>query len=394
MTGMDVKDLCSALVKIRSENPPGSTEDVIEYIRDHLESLGIRGTVTRNRSGRCNFVASEPSNRLLLCGHLDVVPAISKGWTHDPFSGDIDGGYVWGRGSTDMKGGCASIVDALATCIEKGEEPRVNLAFVCDEETDGEMGMKYLLAKKYLHPGDCIVAEPTPPLNPSIGQKGLCRISLEFTGEPGHGSLYPQVGISAVMEAFNLLEYLKLLNQRKFSATGDMDTIFATSSAILESMFRIEGVEDVLRKITFNPGKIRGGEKVNIVAETCRLDLDIRVPWGCNAERLAEEIASQAPRAQLIAHELGPPSLTPPDTTLVRLLCEEIERVYGTRGSPIVQWAASDARFLRKAGFNAVEYGPGEIPTLHGIDERVSIPQLKAASEIFQGIMRQYSDMS
>ena len=59
---MDVKDLCSALVKIRSENPPGSTEDVIEYIRDHLESLGIRGTVTRNRSGRCNFVASDFDN--------------------------------------------------------------------------------------------------------------------------------------------------------------------------------------------------------------------------------------------------------------------------------------------------------------------------------------------
>ena len=91
-------------------------------------------------------------------------------------------GFVWGRGATDMKGGVASLLAALHTLIDCGKDITADCAFVCDEETGGENGVCFLLAKKLLHPSDCLIAEPTPVRNPCIGQKGLCRLEMKFSG--------------------------------------------------------------------------------------------------------------------------------------------------------------------------------------------------------------------
>lgn len=388
---MGVAEICADLVKIRSENPPGGTIEVIEYIEEFLDRLGIRGVVTRNRDDRCNLVVNSPENRLLLCGHVDVVPALAEGWTRDPCSGDIDGGYVWGRGSTDMKGGCASILHALRQLVDEGADPCVNLAFVCDEETGGEFGIRYLLSRDLITPCDCVIAEPTPPLSPSIGQKGLCRLRLDFSGEPGHGSLYPHIGVSAIMEAFDLLEYMKLLNARTFAGDEELLSIIADSAAVLEEMFGLSGIGDALRRITFNPGRIEGGEKANIIAQECMLELDMRIPWGCDVEHLMAGIAAQAPRAAITPINMAAPSFTSRESEVVAVTCREIERVMGRPSRPIVQWAASDARYLRKAGFDVLEYGPGDLHTLHAIDERVPVGQLESAAAVYRGIIGHYS---
>jgi len=68
-----------------------------------------------------------------------------------------------------------------------------------------------------------------------------------------------------------------------------------------------------------------------------------------------------------------------------------VERAWGGAVFPILQWAASDARHLRRAGFNVIEYGPGELATLHGIDERVSVASLEKAVGIYRGILNAYS---
>jgi len=72
---MHVSRICSDLVKFRSENPPGRTDEVIEYIRVFLTSLGIRSAVSGSRGGMCNLVTDRTGTGLLLCGHVDVVPA-------------------------------------------------------------------------------------------------------------------------------------------------------------------------------------------------------------------------------------------------------------------------------------------------------------------------------
>jgi succinyl-diaminopimelate desuccinylase len=390
---MHVSRICSDLVRINSENPPGRTAEVIEYIRAFLEGLGVRSRVSGNAQGECNLVTKKTGTRLLLCGHVDVVPAPDNAWTYPPFSGRIDNGFVHGRGSTDMKGGCASILSACETLLESGQKLPATLVFTCDEETGGENGILRLLADRVLRPADCLIAEPTPARNPSIGQKGLCRLAIEFTGVPAHGSLYPAVGISAIMEAMAFLEYVKGLHGHEFPVDDHLKEIIARSSRVLEQEFKIHDVSNILQKLSFNPGIIKGGEKSNVVAQQCTLELEFRVPWGCSINSLIADISAHAQNGKVVAEETNDPSITDPSCPLVTITCEEVHRVWGGPVFPIVQWAASDARHLRPHGFNVIQYGPGEIASLHAVNERVTIDSLEKASLVYQGVMGRYAGL-
>jgi len=388
---MDVSRICSELVAIRSENPPGRTAEVIEYIRTFLDNLGIGSNITGNEPGQCNLVTTSTGSRLLFCGHVDVVPARDEGWTYPPFSGTLRDGFVWGRGATDMKGGCASLLAACSMLVEEGKEIPATLAFVCDEETGGVNGIRHLLVKKMLKPMDCLIAEPSPARHPSIGQKGLCRLEIKFTGTPAHGSIYPVVGVSAIMEAMSLLEYVKGLHEREYPVDEQLKEIIERSSRVLEREFPVRDVSEVLKKLMYNPGVISGGEKSNVVAQHCNLDLELRVPWGCSIAELVAGIKSQAPHGNIISQETHEPSITNPSCRIVRVTCNEIERVQGGIVFPIFQWAASDARHLRLCGFDVIQYGPGEISTLHAVNERVAIDSLNKASLVYHGIMTAYA---
>jgi succinyl-diaminopimelate desuccinylase len=388
---MDVSRICSELVAIRSENPPGSTADVIEYIRTFLDTLGIRSKITLTQTGENNLITTGTGSRLLFCGHVDVVPALDEGWTYPPFSGTIYDGFVWGRGATDMKGGCASLLASCQMLVDQGKEIPATCAFVCDEETGGQHGIRYLLAKKMIKPSDCLIAEPSPIRHPCIGQKGLCRLEMKFNGTPAHGSLYPAVGVSAVMEALSLLEWVKTMHNREYPVDERLKEIIERSSGVLEKEFHIHNVKEVLKKLMYNPGIIKGGEKSNVVAQHCDLDLELRVPWGCSIPELVAEIKSHAPFGKIVSQTNHEPSMTDPSCRLVTITCNEVERVHGGPVFPIVQWAASDARHLRLCGFNVIEYGPGEISTLHAVNERVRIDNLKKASVVYAGIMKAYT---
>ncbi|MGB9176120.1 MAG: M20/M25/M40 family metallo-hydrolase [Methanoregula sp.] len=388
---MHVSRICSDLVKIKSENPPGRTDEVIEYIRVFLDGLGIRSAVSGNAGGMCNLVSQETAKRLLLCGHVDVVPVRDAAWTYPPFSGRIDEQFVYGRGSTDMKGGCASILSACEKVVDSGGDLTATLVFVCDEETGGVNGIRRLLARHLLAPADCLIAEPTPARHPAIGQKGLCRLEMEFSGTPAHGSLYPAVGVSAIMEAMELLEYVKGLHDREYPVDEHLTEIIAKSSSVLGKEFHMNNVSEVLRKLTFNPGVIKGGEKSNVVAEHCVLELEMRVPWGCAIPALRSAILAHAKNAKIVLEETHEPSITDPSCPLVTITCDEVRNVWGDPVYPIVQWAASDARHLRLAGFNVLEYGPGEISSLHAVNERVTIDSLEKASLVYRGVMERYA---
>jgi succinyl-diaminopimelate desuccinylase len=388
---MEVDRICSELVAIRSENPPGRTAEVIEYIRTFFDELGIGSKITGKTTGHCNLITRGTHNRILFCGHVDVVPAREEGWTHPPFSGYRDDGYVWGRGATDMKGGCSSLLAAITRFVEEGTGVPPTCAFVCDEETGGEEGIRYLLAKKMIRPTDCLIPEPTPVRHPSIGQKGLCRLVMKFSGTPGHGSLYPAVGVSAVMEAVSLLQYIKKLHDQEYPVDPGLKEIIDRSTRVLEREFRIHDVRQVLTKLMFNPGLIKGGEKSNIVAQHCELDLELRVPWGCRVPELIAGIESHSPNGKIHSRTIHNPSFTDPSCRLAGITCTEVRRVYGGPVFPIVQWAASDARHLRLCGFRVIQYGPGMIPTLHAVDERVGIENLNKAAEIYLGIMNAYA---
>ena len=400
---MNVAQVCSDLVRINTENPPGRTDEAVEYVAGILESLGYRPRISRNPGGHWNVCAGPRDCDLLFCGHLDVVPAGEEGWTHDPFSGDIDEEFVWGRGSTDMKGGCAAILVALEQAVIAYEdlacdempigdhdELPVGVAFVCDEETGRVDGIQYLLRSQEIHPCDCLIAEPTPYLNPAIGQKGLCRFRAAFRGQPGHGSLYPFAGENAIVKASGFIDRMMTLTKKEYTTEEVVSALVGNSEDAISMIFPNADVARLLTRITCNPGTITGGEGVNIVAEECTVALDMRLPWGCNPDAVLA-VAERDPSSPVIETEsCAPPTCTSPDTTLVRRLTAAIETTYGEPARPILQWAASDARFLREAGFRAAEYGPGEIQLLHAQNERVRIEQLEQAVRVYESLMHAY----
>ncbi|MBN1432458.1 MAG: ArgE/DapE family deacylase [Methanomicrobiaceae archaeon] len=387
----DVVEICSDLIRINSENPPGKTSDVIDYIQNIFDKFNIPYKRTNLEGGKCNIFTGFGNLPLLLLGHVDVVPAIAEGWQYDPFSGKISEGYIFGRGAADMKGGCAAILTAFIEEMIENPDISANLCFVCDEETGGPAGIRHLIEEGFMQPCDCIIAECTPVSHPSIGQKGIMRLKIEFSGEPGHGSLYPEIGISSIEKALDFISHVKEINKRTYSYTTEFDLIINESEKVIEKIMDFRKVGNVLKKVTYNPGIIRGGEKVNIIAQKCCLELEMRIPWGCNPDDILEELRSVASNDKISVKEFFEPTYTDRNSRIVDTALENIRQVYGVIPTPFLQWAATDARFLRKKGFNVIEYGPGEIETLHGVDERVSVNDLKKSVEVYRGIIRSYS---
>ena len=387
---MDAVKLCSDLVKIKSENPPGDTRDCTEYAGAFLESIGIPVAYTEGPDGRNNVYSKKQDGDLLLLGHLDVVPALPEGWEYDPYSGLNDGTYIHGRGSSDMKGGCAALMAALEKEVELHDDLPVSVAFVCDEEGGGSYGTRRLIAEKIIHPEDVLIAEPTPAHAPCIGQKGIYRYSVTFNGQPGHSSLYPRFGTSAIMQATEFLTWLATLNSREYVQDAKFESIIDHSCNIAREIYH-EDFSSIYRRIAYNPGVITGGERENIVAQKCSLVIDMRLPWGLTVEDISAEIkAHLPPSAELTERARAVASMTSPDSFLVKSTCSCISEAYQIESKPMVQWAASDARALRLAGFNAIEYGPGELETMHGVNERVRIDQLNTASGIYAHLIEKY----
>jgi succinyl-diaminopimelate desuccinylase len=394
---MDVVRICSELVKIKSENPPGDTTDVAQYIVSRLEEIGIHSDITEGDSGHCNVISRVQNSALMLSGHMDVVPAMEEGWDILPYAGVVDDTYAHGRGSTDMKGGCAAILTALERVMDDCDEIPVALAFVCDEEGGGRYGTRYLIEKQLIHPCDVLIAEPTPVFAPSIGQKGICRFEVEFTGIPGHSSLFPLVGESAIMQAFSFLAWIGTLHNRVYPQSPALEELIEHSIAFSDVQ---DGQGDynlspVFRQIMYNPGLVSGGERVNIVAQKCHLTMDLRLPWGCDCDDILREIYGRLPSsAKVTLTTKVNASLTDPESFLVRSTTNAISSVHNVVSKPMVQWAASDAWALRKAGFRAIEYGPGELYGLHGLNERVRIDQLRSAEEIYYRLINTYQRTS
>jgi succinyl-diaminopimelate desuccinylase len=390
MTGSvsQVTRICSDLIQIRSENPPGYTDEVIAYIQDFCNALGLK-TQILTRERRDNLLSADPKARLLLCGHVDVVPALDEGWTYPPYSGIIADGFVHGRGSTDMKGGCAALLAALATVIDQEGDPEVDIAFVADEEGKGVFGIEQLVEEGLLTPCDTLIAEPTPPGCPIIGEKGVLRTRVVFSGDAGHASLHPVRGDSAIMQAARYLESCQTLHEKVWPIEPLVkDAIQATAQELQELVgISLFDADRILSRVMYNPGFIHGGERMNVIAQRCELSLDMRIPWGCNLDDVIAFMRESAPKAQLEVLESAAPSLSTPGW-LTRLLCEGILSVMKIPAKPGVTQAASDARYLRSNGAEVVVYGPGDLNLLHSVNENVPISMLNNCQKVYEHVLR------
>src|SRR4051794_20455595 len=148
----EVADLLADLIRINTSNPTHAERPAAEWVAEKLDEVGIESQIIEAAPGRASTIAriegSDPGRPpLLIHGHLDVVPADAGEWSVDPFAGEIQDDYVWGRGAIDMKDMDAMTLALVREWSRTGRKPPrdVVLAFVSDEEAGGRLGAHHLV---------------------------------------------------------------------------------------------------------------------------------------------------------------------------------------------------------------------------------------------------------
>jgi succinyl-diaminopimelate desuccinylase len=246
--------LTQELISINSENPPGNESEIAEFVEGYLQALGLRLRIYEFKNGRPNVIAilkgKNKKHSLLITAHLDTVPA-GRSWKTNPFSGKIRENKIYGLGATDCKGNLACSLEAINSLIEERKVLDYNLIFAAtaDEESGSSLGLIPLLNKGILKPDAAVVLD-SDDFNIIVTQKGLMHIKVKIFGRRAHGA-YPWRGINAIDIALNILQEFK---NHKF----------------------IYKKNKHLRPPTINIGTIKGGDKVNVVADWCEFELDFR----------------------------------------------------------------------------------------------------------------------
>ena len=367
----EVVEICRDLVRAPSENPPGDETQVAAASEAWLKRLGLSAEFVSPLPDRTSTISSWGSDggkTLLFNGHYDVVPVPDvAAWPHPPFSADVVEGKLYGRGSTDMKSGIAACLAAVSALKRAKLEPRGRLVmhFVADEEALGTHGTRYLVANGYCDGAtEALVGEPTA-MHLVPAERGAVWLRIITQGLSAHGST-PQLGTNAIVHMASVIR----------AVTG----------------MRFKKLHEVLGAPTVNIGTIRGGSKVNMVADHCEIEIDRRtIPGETNDEIVAEfeqALASardETPdlRATVEVDDFAEPSETPQGTALVSLL-REARDSFGIEGSEVGYAGATDARFLINQGkIPSIVFGPGDPILAHTTGEYVEVRQLVDATRAY-----------
>lgn len=311
-------------------------------------------------------------------GHTDVVPVGDAGaWTRDPFGGEIVDGWLWGRGATDMKSGVAAFVAAAADFVrETPPDGAIVLTITGDEEGPGRDGTVALLdwmRDRGEAMSVCLVGEPTCPETlgdmMKIGRRGSMTAHVEATGVQGH-SAYPH-------RAKNPLNALVRFLDRLASRPLDQGTAhFDASTLAITTIDTGNAASNVIPAKAYATVNIRFND-----AHTSASLSD----W-LRAEAAAVE-AESGVRLDLRIEVSGESFLTPPGD-FVRLVAGSVRAETGLEPALSTSGGTSDARFV-KDHCPVVEFGlVGK--TMHQVDERVEIAQIRQLKAIYGRILRDY----
>lgn len=363
---MNETELAQELVKINSENPPGNEESIAKYIKDFLDDLKIPAELIEFDKNRFDVVASIGNgDGLMFNGHMDTVPAgdINK-WRYDPFSGKIVNGKLYGRGSSDMKGGIASILAAVKNLSRENFKRKLLLTFVADEEV-ALRGSKYLIANRKDTFKDVkygLVAECNS-LRLAIAQKGIAEIKVKFKGKAAHGSR-PELGDNAIYKAADFIQELrKLIEQLKTKKNP------------------------ILGSGTINVGVIKGGTKINVIPDFCEIEVDRRLIPTETPTLAVKQIKSLLKKLKLKADiELGVnrlPMQIAKDFELIKILNKIAKfKTIGETGYTEVEL------YYRDAGVPCLTMGPGLETQAHVTNEYIPIKNLQRATNIYEQLIR------
>ncbi|RUU81203.1 MULTISPECIES: acetylornithine deacetylase [unclassified Mesorhizobium] len=368
---MHVFDILDRLVAFPSVagRPNG---DIAGWIETYLAEHGTQVTVVPGPEGdRSNLFATiGPANvpGYILSGHMDVVPASEPQWSSNPFALRKEGERLYGRGTTDMKGFLAAVLAAVPALARLRLARPIHLAFSYDEEV-GCRGVPHLIARLpelCAKPLGVIVGEPSG-MRAVRGHKGKAAARVIINGRSGHSSR-PDLGLNAIHAMAAALG--AAVNEAERLTHGPFDPAFEPPYSSLQA------------------GVVAGGHQVNIIPDTCTLDLEARAILGVDPASLlapvkarAEALAADGFRIEWTPMSAYPAMSLPPDAPLAGLLHALIGEVplaavsYGT-----------EAGLYQAAGLDAIICGPGDIDRAHKPDEYILASELTACQRLIEAL--------
>ena len=376
----DAVALARALIQIDSRNPtlapdsPGEG-DCARTLASVLDDWGFSVQLIESVPGRPNVVARigpRDAPSLMLNGHLDVVGV--EGMIHEPFSAEVRGDRIYGRGSADMKGGVAAMCAAAVKGALADSNRQILVTAVVDEEYES-LGMRALLADG-IRADAAIITEPTR-LAICPAHRGFVWMDIVVTGRAAHGSRY-DIGVDAITHAGLLLAQLDKLERTRESGP----------------------LHQLLGRGSLHASTIQGGVGMSTYPELCNLSIERRTIPGELVEKATIEITDACARVKAMHPEFNArvtlrtaqlPSDVPVEAPVVRRLAGAIER----EGAPVRIEGLSawtDAALLNEAGIPTVCFGPGDIALAHAAEEFVPIDDIERATRILGRVVREWCD--
>ena len=428
----EVVELCRELIRIDTSNygdedGPGERK-AAEYVAGLLDEVGISSELYESTPGRTSLVArwggspgaSDGRGALLLHGHLDVVPAAAEDWQVDPFSGEIQDGYVWGRGAVDMKDFDAMLLSVVRARARAGRVPdrEIVLCFTADEEAGGHHGAQLLVED---HPD--LLADCTEAVGEVGGfsttvrgrrlylieaaEKGMAWMKLTARGRAGHGSMINRdnavtelaaavARIGAHQWPVRLTPTMKTL----LAAVADLAGTEATpdnAEALVEEFGGAARMLGAVLRNTTNPTMLSAGYKVNVIPTEASAHIDGRFLPGFEDEFFATlaELCGENVTIDYVSRQQ--PWETPYDGHLVEAMGRSIlAEDPGAVVAPYLMSGGTDAKHFIKLGMRSYGFAPLRLPAdldftalFHGVDERVPVDALEFGARVFDRFLDQ-----
>jgi len=317
--------------------------------------------------------------------HYDVVPVSGK-WRHgSPFSGAVERGWIFGRGTSDMKGSMASLLLALRALRATGTAPKMNVevSFTADEETDSALGAGWLVDHAPIRPDYAIVMEGGEGGQVCCGHNGVVWLEVTVHGRAAHGS-QPELGVNALEKMSALVlaleDYKRKLARRTF---------VTPSGATMRPTINVGGV--------FASGP---GGKINTVPNEARFSIDRRVLAIENHAAAERELraflataAKKIPRCRITVAKVSEnfACFRPPKHPFFAAMAESVTRVRRAKAVFNVSTGFNDMHFFAQhRKIPTIGYGPGG-EDYHAVDERASIRDLVATAKIYADLLTSFS---
>jgi acetylornithine deacetylase/succinyl-diaminopimelate desuccinylase-like protein len=433
----EAEQLLGELIRFNTVNPPGDELPAQEHLAGHLTASGFDCELLGAEPGRPNLIArlrpddAAPGEAgatgptLCYLGHVDTVLADPAEWSHDPWSGDLADGFLWGRGALDMKSQVAAEVAAAASLARSGWRPargELLVVTVVDEETGGSLGAQWLTET---HPekvrcemlvneggGGCFEYAGRRHYGVCCAEKGVFRFSVITEGVAGHASM-PGMGENALVKMAPVLErlaarqpsyaltdvprgFLRGIGEDPQDARGAIERLRAADG-------RLATFFEPMLGVTFTPTRIAASEKVNVIPSRAELKVDCRVPPGLGEREvrqgIAEVLGDEAKGDFRIEFtERVPGNGSPMQSELMDAVSAWVsEHDPGAEVVPVILPGFTDSRHFRAAFPECVAYGffphrhqplVQSSPLVHGADERIDVRDLALATELYRDLAR------